>query len=150
MTASSIHMENLTRCCLQASISVFLKASIAIDRPGSARVGVPFNADLTQNAEFVHGAILFEVADTAGFVAANSVEETFSVLTVDYHMNFMRPVRREGVYAIGEVVHRGKTLIVSRSQVYADSGKLVAAGQGTYLVSDIPLARLPGYTPGGA
>lgn len=147
MTTSAAHLENLTRCCLRARISRFLQATIAVERPGVARVGVPFHAELTQNSDFLHGAILFEVADTAGFVASNSLEETYSVLTVDYHVNFMRPVQREGVYAVAEVTHHGKTLMVTRSQVFAESGKLVAAGQGTYLVTTIPLVSLEGYLP---
>src|SRR5207248_2205352 len=84
------------------------------------RVGVPFHGELTQNSDFLHGAILFQVADTAGFVASNSLEETYSVLTVDYHVNFVRPVQHEGVFAIAEVTHQGKTLMVTRSQVFAD------------------------------
>jgi uncharacterized protein (TIGR00369 family) len=89
--------------------------------------------------------MLFEVGDTAGFMAANSMEETYSVLTVDYHINLIRPVRKEGIYATGEVVTAGKTIYVARSDVYADSGKLVAAGQGTYAVSKILLTDLDGY-----
>src|SRR6185369_15066684 len=113
MTISASHLENLTRCCLRARISRFLQATITIERPGVARVGVPFHPDLTQSSDFVHGAVLFEAADTAGFVASNSLEETYGVLTVDYHINFMRPVQREGVYAVAEVTHQGKTLMVT-------------------------------------
>lgn len=145
MDPTSVHFENLKRCCLRAPISRFLNARIEIEKPGAARVSIPFHADLTQNSDFLHGAILFEVADTAGFIAANSIEETYSVLTVDYHINFMRPVQKEGIYAVGEVISSGKTLIVARSQVYTDSGKQVAAGQGTYMVTKSPLVEIDGY-----
>ncbi len=145
MSSLPAHIDRLTRCCSNASITRFLKAQIVVEKPGVARVSVPFHPDLTQNSDFLHGAILFEAADTAGFVAANSLEETYSVLTVDYHINFMRPVQREGIYAVGEVIQSGKTLMVVRSLVYTDSGKLVASGQGTYLVTKILLTDLPGY-----
>lgn len=141
----SSHFERLVRCCMTCRISRFLDKTITIERAGLARVAVPFHADLTQNSGFVHAAVLFEVGDTAGFVAANSMEETFSVLTVDYHINLMRPVRQEGVYATGAVVSAGNTVYVARSDIYTDSGTLVAAGQGTYLVSRIRLADLDGY-----
>ncbi|KUL64298.1 MULTISPECIES: PaaI family thioesterase [unclassified Streptomyces] len=141
----STHFEKLTRCCMQCKISRFLDKTIEIEEAGRARVAIPFHADLTQNADFLHAAMMFEVGDTAGFVAANSMEETFSVLTVDYHINLIRPVQKQGIHAIGTVVTAGKTLYVARSDIYSDSGKLVAAGQGTYTVSKIPLTDLDGY-----
>lgn len=145
MGSSPEHFEKLTRCCMKCRISQFLNKTITIERAGVARVAVPFHDDLTQNANFLHAAILFEVGDTAGFMATNSMEETYSVLTVDYHINLIRPVRQEGIYATGEVVSAGRTLYVARSDVYTDSGILTAVGQGTYVVSKIPLADLDGY-----
>lgn len=145
MGSSSTHFEKLTRCCMKCKISKFLNKEITIEKAGVARVAIPFNGDLTQNSDFLHAALLFEVGDTAGFMAANSMEETYSVLTVDYHINLMRPVRKEGIYAIGEVVNAGKTLYVTRSNIYTDSGRLVAAGQGTYMVTKILLGDLDGY-----
>ncbi len=141
----STHFEKLTRCCMNCKISRFLDKTIEIEEAGRARVAIPFHGDLTQNADFLHAAMMFEVGDTAGFVAANSMEETFSVLTVDYHINLIRPVQKEGIYAVGHVVTAGRTLYVARSDIYSDSGKLVAAGQGTYTVSKIPLTDLDGY-----
>jgi len=145
VASSDTHFEKLTRCCMKCRISQFLDKKITIEKAGVARVAVPFHADLTQNSGFVHAAVLFEVGDTAGFMAANSMEETYSVLTVDYHINLMRPVREEGVFATSEVVNAGKTLYVARSDIYTESGKLVAAGQGTYMVSKILLTELDGY-----
>lgn len=130
---------------MRCRISRFLNKTITIQKAGVARVDIPFHAELTQNADFVHAAVLFEVGDTAGFMAANSMEETYSVLTVDYHINLIRPVRHEGIFATSEVVSAGKTIYVARSDIYTESGKLAAAGQGTYTVSKIPLADLDGY-----
>lgn len=145
MDSPSTHFEKLTRCCMECKISKFLNKEITIEKAGVARVAIPFNGDLTQNSDFLHAALLFEVGDTAGFMAANSMEETYSVLTIDYHINLIRPVQKEGIYAIGEVVNAGKTLYVARSNIYTDSGKLVAAGQGTYMVTKILLSDLNGY-----
>ncbi|MGK5636776.1 PaaI family thioesterase [Streptomyces sp. URMC 126] len=141
----STHFEKLVRCCMHCKISRFLDKTIEIEKAGVARVAIPFHSDLTQNADFLHAAMMFEVGDTAGFVAANSMEETFSVLTVDYHINLIRPVRKQGIHAVGTVVTAGKTIYVARSDIYSEDGKLVAAGQGTYTVSRIPLTDLEGY-----
>jgi uncharacterized protein (TIGR00369 family) len=145
MPASEQHFERLKRSCLGANISRLLRRHIEIESPGKAKVVVPFNPAFTQNSDLLHGAILFEAADTAAFFAANSIEETFSVLTADFYINFLRPVRSEGIYAIGQVVKGGKTLTIVRSDVYSESGKLVAAGQGTYMVTSLRLDAVPGY-----
>lgn len=146
MDAATTHFDRLTRSCLRCRISRFLDKTIEIEKAGLARVGIPFHADLTQNADFTHAALLFEVADTAGFMAAGSLQETYSVLTVDYHINLLRPVRNEGISAVGTVVNAGRNITVARSEVHSDSGKLVAVGQGTYAVSRIPLTDLDGYS----
>lgn len=145
MAESSTHFERLIRSCMSAKICQFLHKEITIEKPGVARVAVPFHPELTQNWDFLHAAVLFEVGDSAGFVAVNSMEETYSTLTVDYHINLMRPVQREGIYAIGEVITAGKTLYVARSNIYTYSGKLAAAGQGTYMVTKVPHADIAGY-----
>jgi uncharacterized protein (TIGR00369 family) len=139
------HFERLKRCALEARISRLLNQRIEIDGPGVARVFVPFNSELTQNAGLLHGTVFFEAADTAGFIAANSLEATYSVLTADFHIAFIRPVRDEGIYAVGKVVSRGKNLVVVRSEVYSDANKLVAAGQGTYVVTGMLLTNIEGY-----
>lgn len=142
---NNLHLVRLKNSCLAANISQFLEREINIEEPGRARLSIPFNEQLTQNANFLHGAVLFEMADTAGFVAANSIERTHSVLTVDYHINFLRPVQREGIYAVGEVINVGKRLIVAQSRVYTESDKLVAVGQGTYAISNILLSEVEAY-----
>lgn len=144
--ATRRHLQRIVRSCSGARISRFLDRSIRLEQPGRAEVIVPFHPELTQNSDFTHGAVLFEVADTAGFVAASSTEESFGVLTTSYTVNFVRPVRGESVTAVAEVISRGRSIIVARSEVFSESKKLVAAGQGTYVVSRVPLAEIPGYS----
>ena len=139
------HLERLKRCCIHARISQCLDRRIEIGKPGHARVSIPFPPDLTQNSGFLHGAALFEIADTAGFIAANSLEGTYSVLTVDYHINILRSVTSGDLHAIGEVIKRGRSLIIARSEVYADPDHLIAAGQGTYMVTNVLLRDIEGY-----
>ena len=139
------HLERLRKSCLSCNISKFLKREIFIERPGYVRISIPFNRELTQNADFLHGAIMFELADTAGFIAANSIEGKYSVLTIDYHINFIRPVKSEGLYAVGEVISSGKRIIVAQSKVYSESEKLVAFGQGSYIITNVLLKDIKSF-----
>lgn len=139
------HFERLRRTCLGSPIARRHGYTIEIDAPGRARVVIPFDPDLTQNTGRLHGAVLFEAADTAGFVAANSVEATYGVLTVDYQISFVRSALAGGVTAVAQVLHAGRTLIRAESRVLDEAGDLLALGHGTYLVTRVPLAEVPGY-----
>lgn len=139
------HLERLKKCCLMAPITQKLEQVIEIPEKGKCSITMPFQPALTQNTGLMHGAVIFEAADTAGFIAANSTENIYSVLTAECNINFLRPVASGGIRAEATVVHRGKTLIVCTVQVYNEQGKLVAESRGTYLVSDIPLSEVPGY-----
>jgi uncharacterized protein (TIGR00369 family) len=130
---------------MSARISRFLYREIEIPEPGHCIVRVPFHPELSQNSGFLHGAILFEVADTAGFIAANSIEMIFSVLTLDYNINFFRPIKEKGIYAEAKVMHKGQSVIICNSSVYDENGKYAAEGRGTYFISEILLSSIKDY-----
>ena len=134
------HLKRLHRSCMAARISQFLNRKIEIPEPGRCSVRIPFQTELAQNSGFLHGAVLFEVADTAGFIAANSIEPIYSVLTLDYNINFFRPIREKGIYAEAKVIHKGRSVIICNSSVYDESGKYAAEGRGTYFISEIQLS----------
>ncbi len=141
----ALHFERLRRSCLGSPIARRHGYTIEIERAGRARVVIPFDPELTQNTGRLHGAVLFEAADTAGFVAANSVETAFGVLTVDYQLSLVRSATGGSVTALAEVLHAGRTLIRVESRVLDDDGELLALGHGTYLVTRVPLSDVPGY-----
>lgn len=133
------HHLRLIRSCMAAPISMHLQRQIEIPEDGHCRLSIPFQSQFTQNSGFLHGALLFEVADTAGFIAANSVEPEFSVLTVDFNINFIRPVSKGSVIASARVIHKGKSVIICNASVTNETGNLVAEGRGTYMISSIRL-----------
>jgi uncharacterized protein (TIGR00369 family) len=130
---------------LLAPISQHLKREIEIPEAGKCRVTIPFNKEFTQNSGLLHGALVFEIADTAGFIAANSTEQEYSVLTAAFNINFFRPVASGIIIAEATVIHRGKSLIVCTTRVTNENQKPVAEGNGTYQVSNVLLATIPGY-----
>ena len=60
------------------------------------------------------------IADSAaGYAAMTMVPASASVLTVEYKMNLMAPAAGEKLIARGEVVRSGRTLIVTKAEVFA-------------------------------
>ena len=60
------------------------------------------------------------IADSAaGYAAMTMVPGNASVLTVEYKTNFVAPADGEKLIARGQVVRSGRTLIVTKAEVFA-------------------------------
>src|ERR671911_1491052 len=109
-------------------------ASLTAVEPGQVEVALPYRDDLTQQKGFVHGGIIGMIADTAcGYAAYSLMPADCSLVTVEYKINILAPARGSLV-ARGEVVRAGRTLTVTRGEVYADDGKHIASMQQTLMM----------------
>ena len=117
-------------------------ARLARVEAGEVEVALPFRDDLTQQKGFVHGGIIGMIADTAcGYAAFSLMPADCSLVTVEYKINILAPARGSLV-ARGEVLRPGRTLTVTRGEVYSEDGKHVASMQQTLMMlagtSDTP------------
>jgi uncharacterized protein (TIGR00369 family) len=98
----------------------------------------------------VHGGVLCTLADTAmGLAHASILTSEESYATVDLKINFLKPVRREKVRAIGKVVKAGKTLVLLECDVFNARDELVARGLSTSMTLRSPTRLPPGRGTGG-
>ena len=113
-------------------------ASLSRVEPGRVDIELPVRDDLTQQHGFVHGGIVGMIADSAGgYAAFTLMPASASVLTVEYKINLLAPARGKALVASAEVVKAGRTLSLSRVDVYGiDGGRetLVATMQLTLMV----------------
>jgi uncharacterized protein (TIGR00369 family) len=75
---------------------------------------------------------------TAGAAASTAVGEGRSVLTADFTIHLLRPAAGDLLTCRGEIVRAGRTLIVTKADVWA-GGKLCARYTGTMAVVDRPV-----------
>ena len=109
-------------------------ASLTVVEPGQVEVALPYRDDLTQQKGFVHGGIIGMIADTAcGYAAFSLMPAGCSLVTVEYKINILAPARGPLV-ARGEVIRPGRTLTVTRGEVYSEDGKHVASMQQTLMM----------------
>ena len=95
-------------------------AEMALVEPGYVEIQLPHKAEVTQQHGFIHGGVVGMIADSAAGYAANTLTPSdASVLTVEYKMNLVAPADGQRLVARGEVVRPGRTLIVTRADVYA-------------------------------
>jgi uncharacterized protein (TIGR00369 family) len=109
-------------------------ASLSAVEPGRVEVALPWRDDLTQQKGFIHGGIIGMIADTAcGYAAFSLMPADCSLVTVEYKINILAPALG-ALVARGEVIRPGRTLTVTRGEVYAQDGKHVASMQQTLMM----------------
>ncbi len=104
---------------LQQAMSL-IGAELAVLEPGYVEIHLQHKPEITQQHGFIHGGVVGMIADSAAGYAANTLTPAdASVLTVEYKMNLVAPADGQRLVARGEVVRPGRTLIVTRADVYA-------------------------------
>ncbi len=106
--------------------------------PGYCSIELPYRDDLAQQHGYVHAGIVGAIIDSAGGYAGFTLfPAEASVLTVEYKLNLIAPATGTRLLAEAEVVKAGRTLAITRGEVYAESeGKrtLCAIMQQTLIV----------------
>src|SRR5215211_5340877 len=118
--------ENFSRQHVMSLIG----ASLRLVEPGAVDIVLPYRNDLTQQDGYIHAGILTTVADSAcGYAAYTLMPAGSEVLSVEFKVNLLRPADGEVFEAEARVLKAGKTLMVTRCDVYgraAEESKLVA------------------------
>ena len=116
-----------------ARISRFIGQKLEVLDEGVCKITLPFRDDFEQIFGVIHGGFITMIADTAGYFAAATRAGEIPLATSEIKMNFISPVYRKEIYAIGRVVKSGRQLIVCELRVYtSQDDKLVALGIATY------------------
>ena len=97
-----------------------IRATLQAVEYGRTEIHVPHWDGIEQQHGFVHGGVVGMIADSAaGYAAMSIVAATASVLTVEYKMNLVAPADGAKLIARGQVVRPGRTLIVTKAEVFA-------------------------------
>lgn len=106
-------------------------------KPGYCEIQVPYDQTLTQQHGFFHAGIISTIADNAaGYAGFSLMEESSSVLTVEFKLNLLSPGDGELLIGKSNVLKNGRTLTICRSEVYIRKNgeeKLCAASQTTLI-----------------
>lgn len=98
----------------------WLGATLTDVRPGFAEVTLPWREEFTQQSQSVHGGLLATIADNAGGYAAWTLEPNDSnMLAVEFKINLLAEARGDPIIARGYVVKHGRSLSVSRIDIYS-------------------------------
>ncbi len=97
-------------------------ARMAVVEPGYTEIHLPHKPEITQQHGYIHGGVVGMVADSAaGYAASTLTAAEAGVLTVEYKLNLLAPADGQLLIAEGSVIRYGRTLIVTRAEVFAVS-----------------------------
>ena len=95
-------------------------AQMLVVEPGYTEIHLPFKAEICQQHGYIHGGVVGMIADSAaGYAASTLTAADTAVLTVEYKINLLAPAAGQWLIAEGSVVRHGRTLIVTRAEVFA-------------------------------
>ena len=113
-------------------------ASLAEVAPGFCANAHAPRPEISPQHGYVHAGIVATIVDSAGGYAGYTLfPEDSSVLTVEFKLNLLAPAGGERIVAEGHVVKPGRTLVITRGEVYAERAgarTLVALMQQTLIV----------------
>lgn len=97
-----------------------IQATLPVVEHGLTEIHLPHWQGVEQQHGFVHGGVVGMIADSAaGYAAMTMVPASCSVLTVEFKLNLMAPADGEKLIARGHVVRPGRTLIITKAEVFA-------------------------------
>jgi uncharacterized protein (TIGR00369 family) len=113
--------------------SVFVGAELTALSPGQAELTVHITPQLKQQHGFVHGGVISYAADNALTFVGGTILGP-GVVTSEYKINYLRPVKGTALIARATVIYSSKTQAVCRCEILMmGEGKenLCAIAQGT-------------------
>lgn len=114
-----------------------LGAVLSAVEPGRVEITMPFSDGLSQQHGFFHAGGIASIVDTAGgYAGASLFAEGDGVLTVEFKLNLLAPADGDAIIAVGEVVKPGRSLTVTKGEVYVEKAgqrKLCALMQQTLM-----------------
>jgi len=82
----------------------------------------------------LHGGVLCDIADASvGLAYAANLDEGESFTTLELKINFLKPVWKARLSAIGRVVKRGRTVGLVECDITDENGSLIARASSTCL-----------------
>ena len=80
----------------------------------------------------LHGGVLCDIADAAmGIAYSSNLEEGESFTTLELKINFLKPIWKARLLAVGRVVKQGRTVGLVECDIADEKGNLVARATST-------------------
>ena len=144
MTDRTQHYRALEAMYLSAPLNRFYQPTISV-RHQQSEISIAVDPKFFHSGGAMHGSVYFKMLDDAAFFAANSVEETYFVLTADFRIDLLRPCTGGQITSKGTIIRAGRQDILAESNLYDEQGEILATGRGRFSRGRNRLLDLPCY-----
>lgn len=105
-------------------VTPLLDVVIDHQEPGRIQLSMPITPKIVQQYQVVHGGMVAVIADSAsGLAGISLLPPEDGVLSIEFKINLLGPGRGQRMIARGEVLKAGRTVIISKADVYCvDNG----------------------------
>jgi uncharacterized protein (TIGR00369 family) len=111
--------DRVRRSFARQGIMSHIGAEMTSVAPGRCEIHLPYGEHVSQQHGFFHGGIVATVADSAaGYAGFSLMPADAGVLTVEFKINLVAPADGQTLSALGSVVRLGRTLTVTRAEVF--------------------------------
>ena len=118
-SANPDHQARITRELNAQGVKPLLDIVIDYQEAGRVTLSMPITSKVVQQYQVVHGGMVAVIADSAsGLAAISLLPPEDGVLSIEFKINLLGPGRGERMIARGEVIKSGRTVIVSKADVY--------------------------------
>src|SRR5882762_7722474 len=101
-------------------------------KPGEAQIEFQATEAHANPMGTLHGGALCDIADAAmGIAYSSNLEEGESFTTLELKINFLKPIWKARLRAIGRVVKQGRTVGLVECDISDEKGSLVARATST-------------------
>ena len=122
----------------QAPMKKTFGMELSYDENGDAVFQMPYKESLCHAMRDTHGGAIATLIDNAGWFTA-ATRYDFWISTSEMSVRLHEPAHQEDLHATGQIVRAGKRMCSTTMEVRTSSGRLVATGAGTFVVSSIPV-----------
>jgi uncharacterized protein (TIGR00369 family) len=140
MTGDDSYLERIRSSFKKQGLMSTLGATLGDLSPGHVEIAIRPHPAISQQHGFIHAGAISAIADTAaGYAALSLMPAGRGVLTTEFKINLVAPAVGDRVIARGRVVKAGRTLTLTQTEVFAESGgqeKLVALLTATMMSID--------------
>jgi uncharacterized protein (TIGR00369 family) len=134
MPTAMERIEQIVRGEVTVPIQQLIGFSVAAAEPGRVTIELAADERFANPMGSLHGGVLCDIADAAmGLAYASRLQEGESFTTLELKMNFLKPVWRTRLRAVGSVTKMGRTVGLVECEIFDESGALVAKSSSTCL-----------------
>jgi uncharacterized protein (TIGR00369 family) len=127
-------VERILRGEVKVPIQQLIGFSVTAAEPGRVTIELAADERFANPMGSLHGGVICDIADAAmGLAYASRLQEGESFTTLELKVNFLKPIWRAHLRAVGSVTKMGRTVGLVECEITDESGSLVAKVSSTCL-----------------